>query len=45
LVIPLGITNVASFVIALAVYAAVEFWKIPPWAAVIAAALAGFAAL
>jgi len=44
-VIPLGITNIASFVIALAVYAAVEFWKIPPWAAVIAAALAGFAAL
>jgi chromate transporter len=45
LVIPLGITNVASFVIALAVYAAVEFWKIPPWAAVVAAAVAGFAAL
>ncbi|HVT55297.1 MAG TPA: chromate efflux transporter [Xanthobacteraceae bacterium] len=44
-VIPLGITNVRSFVIALAVYAAVEFWKIPPWAAVIAAAIAGFAAL
>jgi chromate transporter len=44
-VIPLGVTNIASFVIALAVYAAVEFWKIPPWAAVIAAALAGFAAL
>jgi chromate transporter len=45
LVIPLGITNVASFVIALAVYAAVEFWKIPPWAAVVAAAVAGFAVL
>lgn len=44
-VIPLGITNIASFVIALAVYAAIEFWKIPPWGAVIAAAVAGFAFL
>lgn len=44
-VIPLGIPNLRALVIALAVYAAVEFWKIPPWAAVIAAAVAGFAAL
>jgi chromate transporter len=44
-VIPLGITNVRSFVIALLVYAAVELWRIPPWAAVIAAAAAGFAML
>lgn len=44
-VIPLGITNLRSFVIALAVYAAIEFWRIPPWAAVIAAAIMGFAAL
>lgn len=44
-VIPLGITNVRSFVIALAVYAAIELWRTPPWAAVIAAAIMGFAAL
>src|SRR5579885_422125 len=44
-VIPLGIPNVRALVIALAVYATVEFWKIPPWAAVIAAAAAGFALL
>jgi chromate transporter len=44
-VIPLGITNLRSFVIALAVYAGIELWKIPPWAAVIAAAIMGFAAL
>jgi chromate transporter len=44
-VIPLGIPNLRALVVALAVYAAVEFWKIPPWAAVIAAAVAGFAAL
>lgn len=44
-VIPLGITNLRSFVIALAVYAGIELWKIPPWAAVIAAAIMGFAVL
>jgi len=44
-ILPLGITNTASFVIALLVYAAIEFWKVPPWAAVIAAAIAGYIAL
>lgn len=44
-VIPLGITGGRAFAIALAVYAAVELWRIPPWAAVVAAALAGWAML
>jgi chromate transporter len=44
-VIPLGITSARSLAIALGAYAAIEIWKIPAWAAVIAAAAAGFAIL
>lgn len=44
-VIPLGITSVRAFAIALAAYAAIELWRIPAWAMVIAAAAVGFAVL
>lgn len=44
-VIPLGITSVWAFAIALAAYAAIELWRIPAWAMVIAAAAVGFAVL
>lgn len=44
-VITLGITGALTLAIALAVYAAIELWKMPPWTAVIGAAVAGFALL